>query len=168
VTILAVLLLTGCEKSGPPPENTSKAKMSGYELALKSGLENWPDPKAFNELFPNSLHVINYYSGEVGEPKWSSKISLYKRYVFRMSLPIQLDHSRTKIVGTGTPEFDLYEIDSVAKGPSDSFSGQTHLVSRPSVEDWRKLVQANGNFAAIGINLDTNRPLDNFPSTPPF
>jgi hypothetical protein len=156
-----LLSVTGCNQAHHPLED-KKAAMSGYDLAIKSGLQNSPDPKAFKELFPNSFHVISYYTGAVGEPAWTSETGLYNRYVFRMFLPITLDHARTNIVAAGVPAFDLYEIQSIKANPNGTFSGQSHFLSRPSVDDWHRLIQAKGNFAAISINLESNKPLEGF------
>ena len=50
-----LLSVTACNQTHHPLED-KKTAITGYDLAIKSGLQNSPDPKAFKELFPQPSH----------------------------------------------------------------------------------------------------------------
>jgi hypothetical protein len=161
-TFVGLMLLNCCNKVFAAPQTNDHTAMNNYDRTIQSGLQNCPDFKAFKDLFPGATHVISYYTGQIGPPKWTSQIGLYGRYIFRISAPIELDADRLKIQSMGPLELHFYEIEGITSNPNGTFSIQVKSDTRLSRQKWRQLLVARGNFTAVGILLETNKPLTDF------
>jgi hypothetical protein len=160
-----IALLTACNRSSDSmsfSEAYMKAQKNNYDMAIQSGLQGNSIPGQFNRLFPNAVNGISYYTGEIGSSKWYSKTGLYGRYVVRMFCEIKLDKARTNIISMGPPGFDMGELTKITLNPNGSTSIQTRPVAPISLDTWQRLVDAKGNFQAVGIILKTNQPVENF------
>lgn len=135
----------------------------GYKLAVADGVKNVPVVAEFNRLFDGANNSISYYTGEYGSPEWNSKVGLYDRYVLTMQAKIELDEARTGIVSFGEPRFTLVEVEHLSRQPDG-----THSISYAGnqvnfgLAEWRKLVEAGGDFLAVGVTLHKDRPLPQF------
>lgn len=147
----------------PFDQASVKAAVNNYNLAIQSGVRGPSYPGQFNTLFPNAVNGISYYTGAIGQPKWYSKTGLYGRYVMRMFGEIKLDQARTNIVSMEPPSFDMYELTNITVNPkngSPQMYGQEKL--KFSLETWQRLVAAKGDFRALGISVETNKPVEGF------
>jgi hypothetical protein len=129
------------------------------EMAIQSGVRDWPYPREFNRMFSHAINGISYYTGGIGESKWYSKIGLYGRYVLTMAVPIKLDDARTNIVFMGNPEIiSLTEVLSSRLNANGSRSYSVNRVATLSPDDWHRLTEANGDFNVLNIKIETNKP----------
>jgi hypothetical protein len=108
---------------------------------------------------------VNYrYFTNADEPGFDVGVDLHGRYEFRMQLPVRLDSERRKVIGYGEPQFSIWEVATVTRGPSgiaqESFnpSGERRF----SLAEWRTLVAHGGDFAAVGYTMVTNQPIPGF------
>jgi hypothetical protein len=124
--------------------------LQNHDLAIKSGIDGESYPGEFNR--------------ELGPTSWVSTVGLYGRYVLRMQVPIELNHKRDKIVSVGTPKFYLYEFTNIAPRGNDAYSIETRQMDTFSADKWHRLVAAKGDFGALGMLLETNKPLGGFES----
>jgi hypothetical protein len=129
--------------------------------ALDAARSSAPYLSDFLRLFPNA--VVNYrYFTTPDEPGYDVSVDLYERYDFEMQLPVQFDTSRRNVVGYGQPQFYLWEVASVKRrefGTGEiSYSGGTNFYAA----GWRKIVEKNGDFGAIGFIMITNQPVAGF------
>jgi hypothetical protein len=160
--LAGLLLLFGCKRSVESLNTPLIKTMNNYDLAIQSGVRGSMYPREFNRLFPNAINVISYYTGEIGPPTWTSSIGLYNRYVFKLRLSIELDSARTNIISTGPPTFYLYEIPKIDVRPNAEPYIHLQQLGEFSADAWRRLVEANGDFSALGVVLQTNNPVQDF------
>jgi hypothetical protein len=141
------------------PQQEADSMTRNREMAIQSGVRDWPYPREFNRMFPHAINGISYYTGGIGESKWYSKIGLYGRYVLIMAVPIKLDDARTNIVFMGNPEIiSLGEVLGSKLNANGSRSYSVNRIALLSSNDWRRLTEANGNFDVLNIKIETNKP----------
>jgi hypothetical protein len=91
-------------------------------------------------------------------------VDLFDRYEFTMQLPVVFDSSGSKVIDYGDPRFTLWEAASVKRNKS----GIAETTLNPAGErrfgptEWHKIVEAGGDFGAIGYTMLTNRPVPGF------
>jgi hypothetical protein len=163
----AALALVSCNKADRSTQlnETTKTNMSDYDFAIQSGVHGDSYPGEFNQLFPNAVNGISYYTGVVGNPQWNSKAHLFRRYVLKMQLNITLDSTRTKIVSTGPPSLYLYEFTAITFRSNGTPKIQGRQLATLSSDNWRRLFAAHGDFQTLGITIETNKPVENFEAT---
>jgi hypothetical protein len=167
---VGLLTLSSCEKpnklaNNPSPgfDNTSiKAMQTNYNMAVQTGIRGHSYPGQFNELFPDAVNGISYFTGVIGTPKWYSKAGLYRRYVLRMFVDIELDTNRTTIISNGLPSGDLCELTSITVRTNGSLGIGINQVAKLTSENWIRLFESHGDFRVLGITLETNKPVEGF------
>ena len=130
--------------------------------------------REFELLFPDALDVISYKANAEGEkdsPVWSWKAGIHERYLLEVEFKVRMSISKSATlepVPTALdydPVYRLTEIDRITRRPEGGisyvFSGEAEEFG---VEEWKKLWKSKGDFAAIGIELDSTRPLPDFDS----
>lgn len=150
-------------------------KQAGYAQSLREAVEKANDshraldaarPSApyvsdFVRLFPKAEVRYRSFTGGLG---FDLTVDLFDRYEFTMQLPVVFDASRSKVIGYGEPRFTLMEAASVKRNKS----GIAETTLNPAGErrfgssEWQKIVNAGGDFAAIGYTMLTNRPVPGF------
>ncbi len=164
VLVLELSYTISCDKTDRSTQSneTTRANLSDYDLVIQSGVHGDSYPGEFNRVFPNAVNGISYFTGVVGDPQWNSKASLYRRYVLKMQLNIKLDSTRTKIISTGPPILYLYEFTDITFRSNGTPKIQGRQLATLSPDDWRRVFEAHGDFQALGITIETNKPVENF------
>jgi hypothetical protein len=161
-----------------------------YERMLKHRRTTIPELQEFERLFPNYLCEFDCSeSNLIIDPhgigkniayidpnlsvKWRLSAGLHKRYLFVMETDIvfaKIDPETGKLLSPGSheePAFTLWEVDSVS-APLVLFEKRYALPSSLSqvktlnIDEWTRLVAAQGNFAVLGIQLKKNTFVPNF------
>ena len=138
-----------------------------YSPFLSQGRRAIPEIVEFERLFPNYKQAS--YSGEPecqGDNRWEFAAGLYGRYVLYMNIDITWGPSGT-IASHSEPQFRMLEVSSVSHSQSwwsseTSISYSSHHQKEFNLADWKKLVNSNGDFSDIGIELDKDHPIANF------
>ncbi len=144
-----------------------------------------PELRDFDRLFPNYTYELshdlpfnmnNLKNEYVFDPNSSGKLELMagldNQYLLVMDVEIvfaYIEPGTGKVLYPGSnkePKFSLWLVDEVSV-PWTIFEERfAHPYKRSfkklSSEEWKRLVDANGDFSAIGINLDKNSPVPNF------
>jgi hypothetical protein len=174
--ILLSLLVAGCKKSSPNAtaespqfapaqiaQSLSLLKKESEEGkkrfdALDAARPSAPYLGDFLRLFPKAEVHYRYFT-TTDEPGFDVSVDLWERYVFTMQLPALFDPARRMVVGYGDPKFYLWEVAGV-KGRETSYNpgGERRFGSA----EWRRLVEKNGDFGAIGYAMITTRPVPGF------
>lgn len=138
--------------------------MNDYIQTAQSGLQTLTWPKEMESLFGDSDHFITHYGFSPGPKEWHSKVYIYGRYELTLVVDVTIDYNRNKITGaTNLPKFYLVRVASLldngqnAKGAR--YDGQWEF----GQEQWAQLVKSQGDFASIGIPVETNNPVVGFP-----
>jgi hypothetical protein len=160
-----------------------------YERMLKYRRTTIPELQEFERLFPNYLCVIDYGKSDIildpngtGEyvinhdlnspVRWRLSAGLHKRYLVVMETNIifaVIDPETEKLFSLGShdePVFSLWEVGSVS-APLSLFTerfawANPHKVKTLTHDEWKKLVQGNGDFSVLGIELKKDDPIPNF------
>lgn len=162
---------------GSPPEH--------FQHMLKYRRTTIPQLEQFEQLFPRflcKLQVTETNSNGTGSirtdlgpgspVKWSLFAGLHKRYLIAMETDIVLadvDPETGKIASPGAhdePVFSLWDVKFV-DAPLVVFEQRYVLVHHERIkvltgEEWQQLVNANGDFAALGVELTKDQPIPNF------
>jgi len=166
---------------GEPPEC--------YEHMLKYRRTTIRELREFERLFPKYLCELDCTeSNFVIEPngtganiaylepnspvRWLLSAGLYKHYVLVMEIDIviaKVDPETREVISPGShdePTFSLWEISSVS-APLVLFEKRHAWTSRKRIKtfglnEWRRLVEAQGDFAVLEIQLKQNAPVADF------
>ncbi len=158
-----------------------------FEHMLKYRRTTIPELQEFERLFPNYLcelshrHDATYKTDNngkyVSDPNspvtWSLIAGLYKHYLLIMEIDLvyaKVDPETGKVLSPGSnkePNFILYEVTSPVSSPFSLFYPRRVHTSYKSIKkfdanEWRHIVETQGDFAALGIQLDQNAPIPNF------
>ncbi len=135
---------------------------SDHRQTAQSGIKTLPWPKEMETLFGEGDHFITHY-GLSSDPKtWNSEVFFYGKYTLTCQAEVSINyrkHAVEKIASS--PKFYLWEIGSVEKsggGWSANISAQWIL----NEAQWKKLVQAKGDWSVLGIPVQTNSPVPSF------
>jgi len=134
--------------------------MDDYIETLQSGIETLGWPREMEVLFGDADHSITHY-GFSSEPRqWNSDVYIYGRYTLALTVEVNVDYKHNKIAGAASsPKFYLCRVSEIVEGGKGAnFAGQWIL----DEAKWRQLVQAGGDFSAIGIPIETNNPVGGF------
>lgn len=126
--------------------------------------EACPEIREFRRLFP-SANVTVFQRSVPGEPDAlrecvGGEAWLYERYEFTVTVPILWGEDGKP--GTGVPEFELRELESVTSTP-EGWTGRAYRRSIPvSHVDWRRIVESGGRLEAVLPGLTTDQPVPGF------
>jgi hypothetical protein len=176
IVCIGIVLLSACDlpQTGLPSQTTMKKMQADYDAALRNATNSVQYAQEFSHLFPGSRAYFGYYNGLVGPSKLNMETLLFDRYQLSMQVPVTFDRPRRTIKSFGAPEFLLNEVTEVTqirkegRWPDGSRSIATNLSLRGrsmrnfGAREWKKIVEAGGDFSLIGITLLTNSPAPGF------
>ena len=124
-----------------------------------------PEIAEFERLCPNYRQA--HYIGKPeckGDERWEFIAGLYGRYELNMDIDITWGPS-DQIASHSEPQFRIQEVYSLYHSQS-WWSRETRISygshHRFNLADWKRLVNSNGDFSAIGIELDKDHPIADF------
>lgn len=154
IVVIGTAALCGCSQG-----NT----MSNYVQVMQSGIMHLAWPKEMETLFGEGDHFITHYNRSSGPKLWNSVVFFGGRYVLSLQVPVEIDYSSNRVHRTaGSPKFYLNELEMIS---IDSNGLVSATISRQSVineDKWSQLVKNRGDWAVIGIKVQTNAPLSEF------
>jgi hypothetical protein len=136
---------------------------SGYNAAIRSGPSEIGPVSQFVELFPDARHSITYYTGQMGQPQWTSTVGLHGRYVLTVQTDIEFDWSRRHVKSHGPPRYILVEVRAVSLLPDGTTtieSGPTQVHFGP--KEWERLYRAGGDLSVLGITVVKDQSVAHF------
>jgi hypothetical protein len=130
----------------------------GYAKAIKSGLDDIPEARQFDELFgkENVDHFISYNGSLKAGSQWFSEVHLGGRYTLTMVVPVKMDRSFDKVGVMGDPLFYMREVvrvsqDGAAATMNPTFEGDYGQFAR---SQWKRINEMKGDFVAAGIPIN--------------
>ena len=137
----------------------SKADKASYGLALAEARQTIPFAAQFDALFPDCIAVLERYTGQTGPTELNMATSLHERYVFSMEILVTLDKTRRRVIKHGQPIFQIVEIEEI---DGRSILYDSSFQKGFSLDQWKILVDSNGDFKSIGIELEQNSSIPGF------
>ena len=119
------------------------------------------EPRQIDKLFsPAFQSCMNFKSPDTVD--FISLTYVAQRYQLNMWVRIRIDRQTGQFVElVGEPTFRLLEITNVSDdGGGTSYGGLGQKLFGRA--DWQKVVDAGGDFSAIGLTLDQNNPVAGF------
>jgi hypothetical protein len=130
------------------------------QATVDSGYALIPEAQQIDDLLGPAWHrTSNYTEPDVVE--WQTEALFGGRYEMTMMVDLRIDRRSGRVIEIlGEPRFLLLEVQEVlgSRGVNYRGAGQWEFTA----EEWRQVVKAKGDFAAIGIQLDRHHPVPGF------
>jgi hypothetical protein len=135
-------------------------------VAIRSGCDKIPQVRQIDRILGNAVHRVSSRMGHdqvVGRYEWSSEVYFGGRYELVMWVDVEVDQRSSEISTIlDAPKFRLLEVGRVdlssERGPSISYQGQREF----NAAEWERVVEADGDFSVIGIEINNSQPIANF------
>lgn len=138
-------------------------EMGDYKQTVRSGLATLPWPKEMEALFGEGDHFITHYGFSPGPKEWNTEVYFGGRYRLTMQVDVEIDYKKHTIEKyTSPPKFYLWEIGPLTREKGEVFGAK---IANQWVFDeakWRKLVEATGDWTAIGLSVKKDNPIPGF------
>jgi hypothetical protein len=133
--------------------------MEDYRSAVKSGFEVIPQVKEMESMLGEADHFITHYGMKKGPLKWTSTVFFAGRYQLSMRVNVELNDSQHAVLRVvSEPKFYLLEVVGF-KSEGTERPELSPVQPVFGLADWNKLVEAKGDFSAIGITVHRDRPV---------
>jgi hypothetical protein len=137
-----------------------------HDALLATGLQRIPVVREFCDLFPNAEHTVGMakrdFDGWQVVHEWISRSPVFERYVvwLIMAICVEPDGNLTELE---MPNVYIVEINNIERCRNDR-GGPSWEFSWAEFEDgdWERLVENRGDFAAVGLELTPNDPVERF------
>jgi hypothetical protein len=129
---------------------------------VSSGYRVIPEAKQIDELFGPAWHKLsNYQEPDIAE--WQTEALIPPRYELSMWVPVRVDRNSGQVTEViGKPQFRLVEVAEIRNSREVQYKGDHPYEF--GLEQWHRVVGSQGDFSAIGIQWDRNRPVPGFDS----
>ncbi len=139
-----------------------------YDDVLAAGLSHIAAVRDFRTLFPQAEHTIVKAKRDMPPEgwqlvhEWISRAALFERYIVWLVVAFELD-AADRITILEEPSVSITELELDPDQEVDD-SGAAMQVAFIEFEDgdWEKLVAAQGDFAAIELELKTDAVVEQF------
>jgi hypothetical protein len=134
------------------------SRWPAQEQMVSSGYRMIPEAQQIDDLLGPAWHSIsNYQEPDLAE--WQTEALFAGRYELSMWVSVRVDRNSGRVAGVvGEPRFRLLEIEEIRNSREVSYKDQREF----GLDQWRQVVRAQGDFSAIGIQLDRSRPVSGF------
>jgi len=145
-----------------------------FKNMLQYRRTNIPELKEFEQLFPKyRLEFYHKTNPPDNTVKWELVAGIYKRYLFVMQVDIvyaEVDPKTGEVITHGSheePTFSLWEVSPISTpyvifGRRWAYSPHRKQIKSFDVTEWNRLVEADGDFEALGIQLKKDAPVKDF------
>jgi len=138
-------------------------QMNDYIQTVQSGIKTLPWPKQMEALFGDGDHFITHYGFSPGPKEWTTEVFFGGRYTLALKVDVEIDYKAQTIkTNVSSPKFYLFEVGSLLRGAKGVEGADISKQWILDEEKWKKLVQAKGDWSAIGIPVKTNSPVPEF------
>jgi hypothetical protein len=126
-----------------------------------------PHVQEIKKLFPGAPidHFFIKYGIHKDQPTtWNTVVYFDGRYTLTYSINVWIDFQNHRVTNVASaPTFYLWEAGKITIHPGGSvecdYEQPGHVFGE---RDWNKIVGANGDFSAAGVQLKTNSPVPDF------
>jgi hypothetical protein len=149
---LVSLLLCGCGSSS----------MKDYERIHRSASSVLPAAVEMEEMYGSADHFITHFGLKSQKTNtWNTEVFFGDRYELTMQVEVLVHYDDARIEVIGDPHFYLREVERVDVSDDGRVSGSYSGGAKFSNAEWKKVYEAHGDFAVIGIKLNPE-PVENF------
>jgi hypothetical protein len=148
--------ISGC---GPP---ISAFPAGMYKKANQDAFVKIPQACEIERVFGNANHNLSADHGGISDGQWKTDAYFADRYVLHFSVDIKVDCDRGTVLSVSdqpTMFIEEYERLDDDNGRWVGYGGKQF---RLTAADWKKVVDAGGDFSVIGVTIIKDRPVQNF------
>lgn len=148
-------LLAGCDHTVTRSQRNFK---TNYPKAVVSGYKLIEEAQQMESLFCEVDHFVS------SNGQWNSEAFFADRYVLTMQVDVKVSADFDEVLAIkGDPEFHLREIETV----QILDDGRVHTTFAKiegtfGLAEWKRVVDAGGDFSKIGIKVTLHRPVKSF------
>ena len=162
----------------PPPEvapEEERKRKQGYSELLRNAQQSIPVAQQFRGVVKRRVAdplfaELSYDYDAPDRAELSLRGYLHKRYSLGMTVPVTVSPDRRSVVGHGEPKVSILEIESIERNPRATVGGPvvgwgmrfTTNQLTFGLPGWKRLMNAHGDFSAIGYAVKTNAPVAHF------
>ncbi|MDP1559960.1 MAG: hypothetical protein Q8M16_01015 [Pirellulaceae bacterium] len=114
---------------------------------------------------------VSYFDGRLGKPSWNSRVLVCDRY--ELSVFFVFNYSGFEITHLEPPTITLAELESIdvvqnaaSSEPNISIRYKQNFRVEITLEEWKTLVESEGDFSKIGVDLNCDLPVENIQYLP--
>jgi hypothetical protein len=158
ITVILCLIPLAIGISCKPSAYTLHPERARTTLVENARIEI-PSVRDLTRLYPDA--GLGVYSDNVkkGTTTIQSIQILYDRYEMSLTVDFEVDRN-LHIANSKPPSIALIEIVSVEDLPNGRFAENNGKTFRITPDQWRKVVDAGGQFSVLGLEIKTNQPVD--------
>lgn len=145
-----------------------------YEEATEHAIEQVEVIREFHKLFAEATSSFGRFAAGWADARemipWRSEVVLHGRYELTLQLDVGLSEDGRRVVRTSEPVFYLDERRWVQRLPDGRLSiayDPTHHPQQFGLEEWRKVVAADGDLSGLGFEVITDEPIGESPDPAP-
>jgi hypothetical protein len=135
---------------------------------IASAIRHWPHARGFQRIFPNAEHTIiealRDFDPDGWKPvsEWISRASLHNRYAVWLVVAIEITVDGA-VSELEKPELYVIEVEKVEMSKDDENVPLWECGYLQCDEgDWERLVENDGDFASVELDMVTDAPVDGF------
>jgi hypothetical protein len=139
-----------------------------YDAVVATALECIPAVREFGELFPNAEHTLVKAKRDLESDgwqivyEWISRGNMHDRYMVWLVVAIDIGRD-DNLSELERPHVYVVEIEKTEGGSEDDNRRSWEFrLAEFEDGDWEQLVQSDGDFGAIGLELRPDAPLEQF------
>jgi hypothetical protein len=139
-----------------------------YNDKIAAGLRDLEHARQFQEFFPDAEHVVVQAKHDLDPDGWTlvdewiSRANLYDRYALWLVVPIEFTASGD-VSPLDQPAIYIVEVEKVEKGRDEKGGPKWECnFGQFEEKDWKELIEAGGDFEAVGAGLITDAPVEGF------
>ncbi len=127
------------------------------EQMVASGYRMIPQAKQIDDLFGPAWHRVSNYR-EPDTAEWQTEALFGGRYEMWMTVTVRIDRRSGSVIQViGEPRFLLLEVQRIERSGAVAYPAMNQ--HEFGADKWQQVVNANGDFSVIGIQLNRNNPV---------
>ena len=130
-----------------------------HQSFAANGVAQIKPASQMDAMYADCRHFITYGPNNVSI--WNSVAYFDGRYELTMQVPVQISSSTSGRM-TGQPQFHLREVSAVSVDPDGQVGAKFSREFVFGLAQWKNVVDAGGDFGAIGFKMNTGAPVKDF------
>lgn len=130
-----------------------------HQAFAAKGVAQIEPASQMDAMYDDCRHFITYEGNH--DTVWNSVAYFGGRYELTMQVPVAIRSSTTGKM-TGEPRFYLNEVSDVSISPSGQIGASFSRNREFGPAEWKKVLEAKGDFGAIGFKMNTGPPIKDF------
>ena len=137
-----------------------------HDKVVEHGRKVFDLARQVDEFFgaENVDHFISDYESKINVPEWNSVVYFGGRYMFSLSIPIDIDYKNCNFIkSTGLAFIQINEVTKVEINEFGGVGARMEGQWRLTESEWKGLLESNGDWSVVNVPiLKDAPPIENF------